>query len=83
MSKAKKRPSLLHLLLNKLITHKADEAQGATEQQSSPLRSPMMDQAAWPAYWKQQGQPWRTEPEIDKDRQAYLASRRAITPEDT
>jgi pentapeptide repeat protein len=35
---------------------------------------------AWKAYWKAQGQPWRTEPEIDAERQKYLAERRAIIP---
>src|SRR2546421_11182272 len=39
------------------------------------------DKEAWKAYWRQQGQPWRTEPEIDAERQRYLAERRAITPE--
>src|SRR6266702_3348344 len=34
----------------------------------------------WSTYWKAQGQPWRTEPEIDKKRQEYLAKRRLITP---
>ena len=37
------------------------------------------DSRAWKAYWKQQGQPWRTEPEIEAERQKYLAERRAIT----
>lgn len=31
-------------------------------------------------HWKQQGQPWRIEPEIDADRQKYLEERRKITP---
>ena len=38
------------------------------------------DVEAWKAYWKAQGQPWRTEPEIDAERQKYLAQRRAIVP---
>jgi len=36
---------------------------------------------AWKAYWKDQGQPWRTEPEINIERQKYLAERRSITPD--
>jgi len=36
---------------------------------------------SWKAYWEAQGQPWRTEPEIDEERQKYLAQRRAITPD--
>jgi hypothetical protein len=35
----------------------------------------------WPDYWTVQGMPWRTEPEIDSDRQAYLAMRRAVRPD--
>ncbi len=35
----------------------------------------------WNEYWmKEHSQPWRTEPEIDDERQAYLAGRRAIAP---
>ena len=37
------------------------------------------DLDAWKAYWKEQGQPWRTEPEIDNEQQKFLAERRAIT----
>src|SRR5713101_7347491 len=39
------------------------------------------DTETWRAYWKTQGQPWRTEPEIDAERQKYLAERRSITPD--
>lgn len=39
------------------------------------------DTEAWRAYWKAQGQPWRTELEIDKERQKYLAERREIKPD--
>ena len=35
----------------------------------------------WNVYWEQQGQSWRTEPEIDIERQKYLAERRYIEPE--
>lgn len=35
----------------------------------------------WNAYWAAQGMPWRTEPEIDADRQQYLAERRTIQPD--
>src|SRR5439155_19317005 len=33
------------------------------------------------AYWKQEGQPWRKEPEIDEKRQQYLSERRKIKPD--
>jgi uncharacterized protein YjbI with pentapeptide repeats len=35
----------------------------------------------WRAYWQLQGQPWRTESEIDKEHQEYLAQRREIPPD--
>jgi uncharacterized protein YjbI with pentapeptide repeats len=35
---------------------------------------------AWPAYWAARGSSWRTQPEIDEQRQAYLSTQRAITP---
>jgi hypothetical protein len=31
-------------------------------------------------YWKSKGQPWRLMPEIDEERQKFLADRRSITP---
>jgi uncharacterized protein YjbI with pentapeptide repeats len=39
------------------------------------------DQAAWKEYWQALDLPWRTEPEIDQERQAYLAERRAVKPD--
>src|SRR5437588_8302649 len=39
------------------------------------------DPEAWKAYWKEQGQSWRTEPKIDAERQKYLAERRNIKPD--
>lgn len=38
------------------------------------------DKDAWKAYWKAQGQEWRTEPETDVERQKYLDERRKIEP---
>src|SRR4030081_3250768 len=47
----------------------------------STLQHPATDDPeAWRAYWKAQGWPWRTEPEIDAERQKYLTERRAIMP---
>jgi uncharacterized protein YjbI with pentapeptide repeats len=31
-------------------------------------------------YWQERGQPWRLMPEIDEERQMFLAERRSITP---
>jgi uncharacterized protein YjbI with pentapeptide repeats len=39
------------------------------------------DRQAWQAFWATQGKPWRTEPEIDTERQAELAARRNMTPD--
>lgn len=39
------------------------------------------DPKEWKTYWIAQGQPWRTEPEIDTERQKYLAERRCIEPD--
>ncbi len=45
------------------------------------LQRPIDDKEAWKAYWEQQGQPWRSEPEIDAERQSYLSMRRKIPPD--
>ncbi len=39
------------------------------------------DRIEWRAYWDAQGQPWRTEPEIDKKRQKVLTTHLAIVPD--
>ncbi len=39
------------------------------------------DTEAWKVYWKTQGQPWRSEPEISKERQELLAEQRKIKPD--
>ncbi len=39
------------------------------------------DKEVWKAYWENQGQPWRTDPEIDVERQKYLEGRRNIKPD--
>lgn len=39
------------------------------------------DRAGWNAYWTAQGMPWRTEPEVGQERQAYLIERRNVTPD--
>lgn len=50
--------------------------------QISTLQRPTTnDPGAWKTYWKAQGWPWRTEPEIDAERQKYLAERRNVKPD--
>ena len=39
------------------------------------------DRDGWRAHWATQGQPWRTEPEIDQERQTELEHCLAIVPE--
>jgi uncharacterized protein YjbI with pentapeptide repeats len=39
------------------------------------------DRAGWKVYWTAQGTAWRTEPEIDMERQRYLTDRRAVQPD--
>jgi hypothetical protein len=41
---------------------------------SSMFSSNPPDAETWKAYWKEQGQPWRTEPIIDEERQQRLLS---------
>ncbi len=49
---------------------------------SSTLQRPITkDRDHWTAYWREQGWLWRTEPEIDIDRQTFLAERLAIEPD--
>jgi uncharacterized protein YjbI with pentapeptide repeats len=50
--------------------------------QASTLQPPTTnDSKALTTYWKEQGQPWRTEPEIDLERQVFLTERRSIPPD--
>ncbi|HEV8194844.1 MAG TPA: pentapeptide repeat-containing protein [Ktedonobacterales bacterium] len=46
-------------------------------------RSARFGHASWPEYWRAQGVPWRTEPEIEAARQQALIARRAIASDDT
>src|SRR2546423_12349225 len=49
--------------------------QDGTQEQA--LLAPSTDnREAWQAYWQELGQTWRTEPEIDEERQRYLAEHR-------
>lgn len=45
-----------------------------------PQRPTTDDRNAWHTYWQKLGQSWRTEPEIDAERQSYLAERLRIIP---
>lgn len=54
---------------------------GANGGQDSSKRAVLNGFESWNAYWTAQGMPWRTEPEIDEDRQRFLAERRTPTTE--
>src|SRR2546426_12315345 len=63
-------------------SHKTNTVNQQNGKQAPAAQRPTNDdKEAWKAYWKEQDQPWRTEPEIDTERQKYLAERRSITPD--
>ena len=63
-------------------SRKTSTAHKQNGKQARAVQRPANDDTeAWNVYWEQQGQPWRTEPEIDEDRQKYLAERRSTTPD--
>jgi uncharacterized protein YjbI with pentapeptide repeats len=78
MSRQPSRGQMLHRLLSTL-TRKAPE-QAKQQLRLSPRPTPD-DRDAWHTYWEAQGQPWRTEPEIDQTRQQELAEHRIIVPD--
>ena len=77
-----KRPSFWYLLHNIVFGNNAHHPASSSNLSAvySP-RPPLDDYGAWATYWEKQGHPWRTEPEIDKERQEYLAWRRKIAPD--
>jgi uncharacterized protein YjbI with pentapeptide repeats len=52
-----------------------------SEPQTSQKRPASEGYETWRDYWKAQGMSWRTEPEIDEERQQYLSERRSIKPD--
>src|SRR2546428_1738646 len=58
----------------------SEQDNGKVTTVATPQRPTTNEPKAWKTYWEAQGQPWRTEPEIDIERQKYLAERRSITP---
>ncbi len=72
----RKPASLLKLLILMLKPLPRQTSVHAIQAVSEGQKS--LDREEWRAYWQAQGQPWRTEPEIDGERQEYLDRRRAI-----
>jgi len=77
MSQPSSQGPFLQFLRNAFIRGN-DETMQIPIKMERPLLSNYRE---WQPYWTAQGQPWRTEPEIDAKRQAYLAQRRAIVPD--
>ncbi len=76
-----RKPALLLHLLNVALRPIIGLTKASSKQLVAlPQEPPVHDREAWCAYWEAQGQPWRTEPEIDAERQAFLTERRAIRP---
>src|SRR5690348_11624601 len=62
-------------------TRKTNIANQKKDKQAPFAQRPASDdKEAWKTYWKEQGQPWRTEPEVDVERKKFLTERRKITP---
>ena len=60
-------------------SHQASNQNGA---QAPALQHPASDdREAWKVYWGEQGQSWRTEPEISNERQHELEARLASIPD--
>src|SRR6266536_2120395 len=82
MPMPKKPPSLLqlflHLVLKPIVGQTSAPSNPLVELPQHPLPT---DREAWRVHWQAQGQPWRTEPEIDEKRQECLATRRTISPD--
>jgi uncharacterized protein YjbI with pentapeptide repeats len=77
-----RKPALLLHLLNLALRPIAGQTKASPKQLVVlPQQPPAHDREAWRIYWQAQGQPWRTEPEIDRERQRELAVRRAIVPD--
>src|SRR5215831_20845585 len=76
-----RKPALLLHLLSLVLRPLSGQNAMPSPQSTTFLQRPLSaDRDGWQIYWKDQNQGWRTEPEIDTERQAYLDSRRAIKP---
>jgi uncharacterized protein YjbI with pentapeptide repeats len=76
-----RKPALLLSLLNLVLKPLSGQNSVPSPQSTAFLQRPLpADRDGWHIYWREQNQGWRTEPEIDTERQAYLASHRVIKP---
>jgi uncharacterized protein YjbI with pentapeptide repeats len=52
-----------------------------TQSASTPAQPANENLVEWKTYWLAREQPWRTEPEIEAERQRFLAKQRSIPPD--
>jgi len=77
-----REPKKKHVDSNTSLNHGQEPTyEDASHSSSLPQRPSTDDRVAWRKFWQTQHQPWRTEPEIDSERQNYLAQRLAIKPD--
>jgi uncharacterized protein YjbI with pentapeptide repeats len=82
MNELMNQHSFLSSLFSVLFRHRPEHSTKQTNYLPNRLQPPTIDDRnAWSAYWRAQNQPWRTEPEIDTQRQEELTQRRAIVPD--
>ncbi len=71
----------IRLLLTRWFEYELDYVPKSKLLRSVLLQSSNLNKnGIWKGYWEERGQPWRTEPEIDKKRQTYLEQRLVIRP---
>jgi uncharacterized protein YjbI with pentapeptide repeats len=77
-----RKPALLLHLLNQVLKSVSGQTLVPSNQLVVlPQYHLPTDREAWRVHWQAQGQPWRTEPEIDGKRQQELDLRRVIVPD--
>jgi uncharacterized protein YjbI with pentapeptide repeats len=74
------KPVLLLHFLNLVLRPRTGQ-NSANQPDMFPQHPFPTDHEAWRIYWQAQGQPWRTEPEIEEKRQEYLTKRCKIAPD--
>jgi len=78
VSEPKKKQTSSNISPNHEREHPLEDAGHLFPMLQRPLTD---DRGAWRKFWISQHQPWRTEPEIDEERQHYLSQRLAIQPD--
>ncbi len=80
---SQQRPNARRSLKRPTVARGEQRQVSRQSEQSSlqSIRPPNDDRAAWLAYWQEQNQLWRTEPEISLERRTELGERRALVPD--